>query len=220
MKKVVLFAVIGMLFISLLQAGHPTSRVFPLSKTKFAVNEKGADGEKIVDLTGQNFIVASVREKGADGIAYAVDSDGVVWWAAVISSGAKGHETPSGIFDIFRKERFHMSGQHPDPKGINNMDFSLWFTQQGHAIHMGNDDAMSHGCIHVGAKGAASMFNWATIGGTKIVVTREHYLPFVYYDLKKAGYKEGSHTPAHIKAYLKTMVPIKPRMPDTAPKAK
>ncbi|HHO65270.1 MAG TPA: L,D-transpeptidase, partial [Epsilonproteobacteria bacterium] len=161
---------------------------------------------------GQDYIVVSLREKGADGIAYAIDRDGVVWWAAVISSGAKGHETPSGIFTIFRKERFYMSKAHPDPRGINNMDFSLWFTQQGHAIHMGNDDAMSHGCIHVGKKGATSMFNWAKKGHTKVVVTREHYLPFVYYDLRKSGYKEHSQTPAYIKAYLKTMKPIKPNM--------
>ena len=64
------------------------------------------------------------------------------------------------------------------------------------------------------------MFNWATIGGTKIVITREHYLPFVYYDMRKSGYKESSSTPAHIKAYLKTMVPIKPHMPDPVPVAK
>jgi lipoprotein-anchoring transpeptidase ErfK/SrfK len=209
MKKIWLIAVM-VLCGSLLNAGDPTSRVFPLSKTKFAVAT--SSGEKTVDLSGQDYIVVSLREKGADGIAYAIDRDGVVWWAAVISSGAKGHETPSGIFTIFRKERFYMSKAHPDAKGINNMDFSLWFTQQGHAIHMGNDDAMSHGCIHVGKKGATSMFNWAQKGRTKVVVTREHYLPFVYYDLRKSGYKEHSQTPAYIKAYLKTMKPVAPHM--------
>ena len=193
-----------------LQAGNAASKVFPLSKSKFAVQT--ASGEKIVDLSGQDYIVVSLREKGADGLAYAVDRDGVVWWASNISSGAKGHETPSGVFTIFRKERFYMSKAHPDPRGINNMDFSLWFTQQGHAIHMGNDDGMSHGCIHVGKKGATSMFNWAKKGHTKVVVTREHYLPFVYYDLRKSGYKENSRTPAHVRAYLKTMKPIKPNM--------
>ena len=91
------------------------------------------------------------------------------------------------------------------------MDFSLWFTQQGHTIHMGNDDGMSHGCIHVGAKGAATMFKWAK-KGTKVVVTREHYLPFVYYDLLKSGYKESKVKKAHIKEYLKRMKPITPRM--------
>ena len=73
------------------------SKVLPLSKSKFAVlNNDGT--ETIVDLAGQDYIVASLREKGADGAAYAIDSDGVIWWAAIISSGAKGHETPSGIF--------------------------------------------------------------------------------------------------------------------------
>ncbi len=202
--------ILNFAFVSL-QAGNTASKVFPLSKTKFAVLDK-AGHETIKDLAGEDFIVVSLREKGADGLAYAIDRDGTVWWAAVISSGAKGHETPSGIYPVWRKERYYMSKAHPDPNGVNNMDFSLWFTHQGHAIHMGHTDKMSHGCIHVGEKGAATMFNWAQKDKTKVVVTREHYLPFVYYDLKKSGYKENSRTPAHIRAYLKTMVPIKPHM--------
>ncbi len=211
MKKIIAILLLLSLSIASLQGADAKSKVFPLSKSKFAVLDKN-DNEKIVDLSGQDYIVVSLREKGADGAAYAIDRDGVVWWAAVISSGAKGHETPSGIYTIWRKERFYMSKQHPDPKGVNNMDFSLWFTHRGHAIHMGNDDAMSHGCIHVGKKGAETMFNWVQKDKTKVVVTREHYLPFVYYDLKKSGYKENAQTPAHIKAYLRTMIPVKPHM--------
>lgn len=209
MRKILSMGIVMVLYINLLYAADVKSKVFPLSKTKFAVLDDNGK-ENIVDLSGQDFIVTSLREKGADGLAYAVDRDGVVWWAAVISSGAKGHETPSGIFTIFRKERFYMSKAHPDPSGVNNMDFSLWFTHRGHAIHMGRDDKMSHGCIHVGEKGAKTMFSWATKDKTKVVVTREHYLPFVYYDLKKSGYKEHDQTPAHVKAYLKTMIPIQP----------
>ena len=200
-----------MIITGVLQAGNAESRVFPLSKSRFAVLDK-AGNEKIVDLKGKDFIVVSLREKGADGIAYAIDRDGVVWWAASISSGAKGHETPSGVYTVWRKERHYMSKAHPDPNGVNNMDFSLWFTSQGHAIHMGHTDKMSHGCIHMGEKGAATMFKWAQKGKTKVVITREHYLPFVYYDLKKSGYKNNAQTPAYIKAYLKTMTPVKPRM--------
>jgi hypothetical protein len=195
---------------SVAKAADPVSRVFPLSKTQFAVLDKNGT-EKIVDLKGKDFIVISLREKGADGAAYAIDKDGVVWWAAPISSGAKGYETPSGIFKVIRKERHYMSKQHPDPKGVNNMDFSLFFTNGGHALHMGNTNAMSHGCIHVGEKGASTMFKWAG-HGTTVVVTREHYLPFVYYDLHKAGYRVNKKTPGHIKAYLKTMTPIKPQI--------
>ena len=91
-----------MLCAQLIYAGDTKSKVHPLSKSKFAV--VGSNGEEnIVDLSGENYIVVSLREKGADGVAYAIDSDGTIWWAAIISSGAKGHETPSGIFNIFRK---------------------------------------------------------------------------------------------------------------------
>ena len=208
MKKLLTGVFLFLLAVTSMQGADSTSRLFPLSKTKFAL--VGGDGkEKIVDLSGKDFIVISLREKGADGAAYAVDRDGVVWWAAPISSGAKGHETPSGIFKVIRKERYYMSKAHPDPSGKNNMDFSLFFTQQGHALHMGNTNAMSHGCIHVGEKGAATMFKWAK-HGTTVVVTREHYLPYVYYDLYKVGYRVNKNTPAHIKAYLREMKPVKP----------
>ena len=210
MKKIRAGVVFFLFSLTIVQGADPVSRLFPLSKTKFAMLDKEGK-EKITDLKGKDFIVISLREKGADGAAYAIDRDGVVWWAAPISSGAKGHETPSGIFKVIRKERYYMSKQHPDPKGVNNMDFSLFFTNQGHALHMGNTNAMSHGCIHVGEKGASTMFKWAK-HGTTVVVTREHYLPFVYYDLHKAGYRVNKNTPAHIKAYLKTMTPVKPHM--------
>jgi len=209
LKKLFTLGIIMILSTQFINAGDATSKVFPLSKSKFAVKSSNGQ-EKTVDLAGQDYIVVSLREKGADGVAYAVDRDGVIWWAAIISSGAKGHETPSGIFTIFRKERFYMSKAHPEASGINNMDFSLWFTQQGHAIHMGNDDAMSHGCIHVGKKGAASMFNWAKKNHTKVVITREHYMPFAYYDLLKSGYKETAKTPEHVKAAIRAFPPVKP----------
>ena len=210
LKKLFTMGIVMILSTQCIHAGNTTSKVFPLSKSKFAVKNNHSQ-EKTVNLSGQNYIVVSLREKGADGVAYAIDKDGVIWWAAIISSGAKGYETPSGIFTVFRKERHYMSKAHPDPKGINNMDFSLWFTQQGHAIHMGNDQGMSHGCIHVGKKGASSMFNWAKKNHTKIVVTREHFMPFAYYDLLKSGYKETSKTPAHVKEAIRAFPPVKPQ---------
>ncbi len=211
LKKIITLGIILILSAQWIHAEDTKSKVLPLSKSKFAVMADNGE-EKVVDLAGQDYIVVSLREKGADGAAYAIDSDGVIWWAAIISSGAKGHETPSGIFTVFRKERFYMSKAHPEASGINNMDFSLWFTQRGHAIHMGSDDAMSHGCIHVGAKGAESMFHWATKNKTKVVITREHYMPFAYYDLLKAGYKETDKTPAHIKNAIRAFPPVKPNI--------
>ena len=86
MKKFLLMSIGWILLTQFAFAGDPASRVFPLSKSRFAVVHNGQ--EKIVDLSGQDYIVVSLREKGADGIAYAIDRDGVVWWAASISSGA------------------------------------------------------------------------------------------------------------------------------------
>jgi hypothetical protein len=68
MKKILSIGLLVMLCAQFIQAGDTKSKVFPLSKTKFAVT--GSNGEeKIVDLSGQNYIVVSLREIGGDGLA-------------------------------------------------------------------------------------------------------------------------------------------------------
>ncbi len=155
--------------------------VIPLSKTKFEVIENGQS--KVVDLLGKEFIVVSVREKGSDGRFYAVDRDGIVWWTGIITSGADDYKTPSGIYTVLDKKRYYMSKKYPDEDGINNMDFSIFFTRQGHALHMGSVNWMSHGCIHIAPKDIPVIFHWAKIGDTKVVVTRHSYMPFAKEDL-------------------------------------
>ncbi|SFZ98689.1 hypothetical protein MNB_SV-5-352 [hydrothermal vent metagenome] len=179
------------------------SNVTPLSKTKFWVKRDSGE-EYEMDLLGQNFIVVSLREKGADGLLYAVDKDGLVWWTSEIASGRKGHETPSSIYHVLFKTEKHSSKENPSPSGRNNMDLSLWFTYQGHAIHLGNPNAPSHGCIHVGRKGARALFDWAN-EKTRIVITRKHYLPFARKDLARDGYKP-TDGPKRIQNYLKTII--------------
>ncbi len=83
------------------------TETMPIDKTVFKLIKN--DSEKIVDLTGKNFIVVSVRERGSDGRFYAVDSDGTVWWSGPVTSGAPEFRSPSGIFTIFQKKRYHMS---------------------------------------------------------------------------------------------------------------
>jgi len=176
------------------------SKVKPLGKTKFWVTRDSGEAYEM-DLLGKNFIVVSLREKGADGLVYAVDKDGLVWWAENISSGAMGHETPSSIYPMLFKKKEHMSAQYANSNGRNNMDLSLWFTYRGHAIHLGNPNKASHGCVHVGRRGAQALFDWANTE-TKIVITRERYLPFVREDLAKVGYR-ASDAPKRIQKYLK-----------------
>ena len=104
-----------------------------------------------------------------------------------------------------------MSKQNPSASGRNNMNLSLWFTYRGHAIHLGNPNRASHGCVHVGRKGAQALFDWANTE-TKIVITRERYLPFVRRDLAEMGYK-ASDAPKRIQKYLKENPLVKPKIP-------
>ena len=158
--------------------------VKPLSMTKFEVTDKKSGQTKIVDLKGQKIIVVSVSEPGSEGKSYAVDEDGTIWWIDEISSGAYGgHETPSGIFHVLLKRRYHMSAAHPSPDGKNNMDFEMLFTHDGVALHLGNTRALSHGCIHVGRKDVEAMFKWVEVG-TKVVVMRGAYGQFLNQELE------------------------------------
>ena len=158
------------------------TETMPIAKTVFKLIKD--DSEKIVDLSGKNFIVVSVREPGSDGRFYAVDIDGTVWWTGPVTSGAPEFRSPSGIFTIFQKKRYHMSTLWPDESGVNNMDYMMKFTKAGHALHKGSVDWMSHGCIHIDPKDVPVIYHWSNYK-TKVVITRHSYMPFAREDLKK-----------------------------------
>jgi len=196
MKKIFLSLTFVLLYMSTSDAASYRKHrvnVKPLTRTSFELTDVNSENPHVVDLKGKDFFVISVREPGSDGRVYAVDKDGTIWWMGVISSGAGGgtlvkkgnklvprggHETSNDIFKILLKRRFHMSQTHPNPNGINNMDFELLFTQDGEALHLGNTAAMSHGCIHVGRQNISTLFKWAKVG-MPVVVMRGSYYPFV-----------------------------------------
>ena len=158
--------------------------LIPISKTVFKVINLKTGNKRKVNLTGKNFIVVSVREKGSDGRFYAVDSDGTVWWSGIITSGTLEFRSPSGIFPIIEKKRHYMSKDFPDESGINNMDYMMKFTDLGHALHKGSVKWMSHGCIHIDPKDIPVIYKWAS-NETKVVVTRHTYMPYAKEDLRK-----------------------------------
>jgi len=181
MKKNLYLLIMLLIVPGILSAKFKTTHhtnIRPITATKFEVTDINHEHPKIVDLSGKNFILVSVREPGSDGEVYAVDSDGTIWWHGRISSGAPGHETHNGIFHVLLKRRFHMSSKYPDPRGIDNMDFELQFTPDGQALHLGNNRAYSHGCIHVPRQDISAVFKWAEVG-TTVVVMRGHYRQFL-----------------------------------------
>ena len=195
MTKIITIAIATLMLGTLVQANekreivvskfkHQATTITPLGITEFEVKDK--DGNtKIVNLKGKKFVVVSVSEPGSEGKSYAVDEDGTIWWVDKISSGAYGgHETPNGIYPILLKRRYHMSAAHPSASGINNMDFEMLFTNQGHALHLGNTKALSHGCIHIGRKDVETMFKWIDTK-SNVVIMRGNYGQFLEAELKQ-----------------------------------
>ena len=157
--------------------------LIPFSKTEFTYIDK-AGNERDIDMTGKDFIFVSVREEESDGRFYAVDRDGTVWLSGGISSGEEIGYTPSGVWSVKYKKRFYTSKKYPEPDGSNNMDYSLFFTSWGHALHKGSIDNTSHGCIHVEEHNIRRLFAWARTG-IPVLVSRHKYIHFARPDLKR-----------------------------------
>ncbi|HEX5501735.1 MAG TPA: L,D-transpeptidase [Thermomicrobiales bacterium] len=97
-----------------------------------------------------------------------------VFWQGYISSGRKGHETPTGTYRIFEKLTSQdMTGPDPDlPKGEYfqpDVPWVMYFADGGYAIHgnywvSGFGAPSSHGCIGVPVGAAARLYQWAPMG--------------------------------------------------------
>ena len=167
------------------------SELIPYSKTDFSIiSQEGI--EKDIDMSGKDFIFISVREEDSDGRFYAVDKDGTVWLSGGISSGEEVEFTPSGKWKALYKKRFYTSKAYPEEDGSNNMDYSIFFTKWGHAIHKGSINDTSHGCIHVKENDIRRLFKWAK-PGMPVFVSRHNYIQFARPDLKRIYLKEKKY---------------------------
>ena len=185
MKYIVIFLFSTLLF-------SQSRELIPFSKTEFTYINKQGNAQDI-DLTGKDFILVSVREEESDGRFYAVDKDGTVWLSGGISSGEEVEFTPSGKWKVLRKERFYTSKAYPEEDGSNNMDYSLFFTNWGHALHEGNINSTSHGCIHVKDVDIQRLYKWAGLH-MPVLVTRHRYMHHARSDLKRIYTTEKKYT--------------------------
>ena len=108
-------------------------------------------------------------DKSAQQMTVTVDGDPRYVWP--VSTGVSGYDTPSGEYKPFRMERDHFSREWDDAP----MPHSIFFTQQGHAIH-GSDHVKaigtpaSHGCVRLEPRNAAILF--ALVRQEKMANTR------------------------------------------------
>ncbi len=88
-----------------------------------------------------------------------------------VSTGLRGHDTPAGVFQPFRMEKDHFSREWDDAP----MPHSIFFTQDGHAIHGSFQvkrlgQPASHGCVRISPQNAAIL--WKLVREEKMANTR------------------------------------------------
>jgi hypothetical protein len=143
-------------------------RLLPLLATTIAALVLSAASAARADL------LISIN-KSAQQMTVTVDGNPLYVWP--VSTGAPGYDTPSGAFKPFRMEVDHFSREWDDAP----MPHSIFFTQQGHAIHgSGHRKAIgtpaSHGCVRLEPKNASILFALVKhehMSNTRVVLTGE-----------------------------------------------
>lgn len=100
--------------------------------------------------------------------------NGVPIGVSTVSSGTKGHATPTGVFTILQKDIDHVSNLYSDAP----MPFMQRLTWGGVALHAGNLPGYpaSHGCIRLPPAFAKRLYAITKLGMT-VVITNDAAVP-------------------------------------------
>jgi lipoprotein-anchoring transpeptidase ErfK/SrfK len=136
---------------------------------------------KGVDTRAQKTLREKLPEKIAGGllqIVISIDrqqltlySDGVAVAHSTVSTGVTGHPTPTGIFSVIEKQRFHRSNLYSDAP----MPYMQRITWSGVALHEGvvPGRPASHGCIRMPAAFARQMWTTTKVGARVLIAHSE-----------------------------------------------
>jgi hypothetical protein len=96
--------------------------------------------------------------------------NGVPIAVSTISTGREGHRTPTGVFTILQKAKWHRSSKYSNAP----MPFMQRLTWYGIALHAGNLPGYpaSHGCIRLPSEFARLLFDETELGMTVIVTNQ------------------------------------------------
>jgi len=113
--------------------------------------------------------------------------NGVPIAVSTISTGKAGHRTPTGVFTILQKAKWHRSSKYSNAP----MPFMQRLTWYGIALHAGSLPGYpaSHGCIRLPHEFARLLFDETNLGMTVIVTNQE---PALRIGAKPTGCRTGS----------------------------
>lgn len=125
-------------------------------------------------VAGPLYLVISIEKQRV----HVYDGDRLIGIARV-STGTKGHRTPTGDFPILQKRQWHRSNLYSNAP----MPFMQRLTWDGIALHAGHDPGYpaSHGCIRLPYAFARQLFALTTIG-TPVAVTQDRLTPALKLD--------------------------------------
>lgn len=120
-----------------------------------------------VSPDGPVVIIVSIPEQ-----SLFVYRNGVRIGRSTVSTGAKGHPTPTGIFTILQKKVDHESSIYKGAK----MPYMQRLTWDGIALHAGGLPGYpaSHGCVRLPGEFAEKLYAVTTSGTTVIVTDRRN----------------------------------------------
>jgi hypothetical protein len=99
--------------------------------------------------------------------------NGVIIGASTVSTGKKGHETPTGVFTILQKHEDHYSNLYANAP----MPYMQRLTWSGVALHAGKLPGYpaSHGCVRVPYEFSKKLFGETSTGLTVVVSDEEQF---------------------------------------------
>jgi len=115
--------------------------------------------------SGPLLLVVSLDEQRAY-----VYRNGVLAGVSTVSTGKKGHETPTGVFTILQKNKDHYSNIYDNAP----MPYMQRLTWDGIALHAGGLPGYpaSHGCIRLPSEFARRLFEVTATGMTVVVASQ------------------------------------------------
>jgi hypothetical protein len=115
-----------------------------------------------VSPTGPVVVLVSVPQQTVH-----VYRNGILVGRSSVSTGAQGHDTPSGVFTILEKKETHYSKTYDDAP-MPNMQRLTW---NGVAMHSGQLPGYpaSHGCIRMPYDFSKLLFSLTAKGGTVVI---------------------------------------------------
>jgi hypothetical protein len=108
-----------------------------------------------------------------------VYDDGVAIAHAPVSTGMAGHATPTGVFSVIQKQKWHQSNIYSGAP----MPFMQRITWSGVALHAGvlPGYPASHGCIRMPSEFAVRLYGMTKMGA-RVFVTRDDVTPVPFTD--------------------------------------